>query len=54
MWRKTNMISLQAHLQRISSLGGIARAKKLTPKRRKEIATLASHSRPTQPKGGEK
>ncbi len=39
------MISLRAHLKRISSLGGIARAKKLSAKRRKEIATKASHSR---------
>ena len=39
------MITLRAHLKRISSLGGIARAKKLSAKRRKEIATKASHSR---------
>ena len=41
----TKEVSLRAHLKRISSLGGIARAKKLSAKRRKEIATKASHSR---------
>ena len=32
-----------------SAKGGIARAKSLSAKRRKEIATLASHSRPKKP-----
>lgn len=45
------MTSLRAHLKRIAHLGGEARAKKLTPQRRKEIATKASHARrtPTKP-----
>jgi len=47
-------ISLRAHLKRISSLGGIARAKKLSAARRKEIATKASHARKNGKLGGRK
>ena len=32
-------------IYQMGTLGGIARAKKLSPERRKEIATRASHSR---------
>lgn len=38
-------ITKDTTLQEISKIGGKVRAKKLSPERRKEIATLASHSR---------
>lgn len=36
------MTSLRAHLKRIASLGGKARAKSLSPQRRKDISVLAN------------
>ena len=42
---KTEKNNRRELMKKISVLGGIARAKKLSAKRRKEIATVASHAR---------
>ena len=44
------MITLKAHLKSIASKGGKARAKKLTPQRRKEISVLANKAKKPAPK----